>query len=64
MPDAPSAYIEGYTKARAADRETADNYIAHTLVGDPVMDAIVEELAALPRRQVHRFIVSGVWAPR
>ena len=64
MPDqvlnAPSAYVDGYPEARAVDREAADNYIAHTLVGDPVMDAIVEEMAALPRRQVHRFIQAGI----
>ena len=56
----PTAYLSGYEKARLVDKETADLYIAHTHVGDPVMDAIVEELASLPQRQVHRFIQAGM----
>ena len=56
----PTAYLPGYEKARLVDKETADLYIAHTHVGDPVMDAIVEELASLPQRQVHRFIQAGM----
>ncbi len=58
--NAPSAYVDGYTNARAIDRETADNYIAHTLVGDPVMDAVVEEMASLPQSQIHQFIHAGM----
>ena len=46
MLNAPSAYVDGYTKARAVDREAADNYIVHTRIGDPVMDAVVEENGA------------------
>ena len=56
----PSDYRAGYEKARLIDEEAADNYLAHTRVGDPVMDAIVEELASLPRPQVHRFIQAGM----
>jgi len=56
----PSAYVDGYARARAVDREAADNYIAHTLVGDPVMDAVVEEMAPLPQGLAHRFIQAGM----
>ena len=56
----PSAYETGYARARLVDKETADSYLAHTTVGDPVMDAVVEELAALPRDKVHRFIQAGM----
>ena len=56
----PSAYVDGYPRARALDRETADNYIAHTHIGDPVMDAIVEDLAGLPQRRVHELIRAGM----
>ena len=56
----PSAYETGYARARLVDKETADNYLAHTTVGDPVMDAVVEELATLPRDEVHRFIQAGM----
>ena len=56
----PTDYTIGYKKARAIDPERADNYIAHTQVGDPVMDAVVEDLAQLPQRQVHQFIQAGM----
>ncbi len=56
----PSDYIPGYQKARSVDEEVANNYIAHTNIGDPVMDAVVEELASLPQDQVHRFIRAGM----
>jgi len=58
--NAPSAYADGYAAARAVDRAAADNYIAHTLVGDPVMDALVEELAPLDQSRVHEFIQAGI----
>ena len=60
MTEAPSDYKAGYEKARLVDRETADNYIAHTHIGDPVMDAVVEELASLPQIQVHQFLRAGM----
>ena len=60
----PSDYLQGYEKARAVDPEMADNYIAHTNIGDPVMDAIVEELASLPQPQVHQFIQAGMEGDR
>ena len=56
----PSEYGERYEQARLVDRETADNYIAHTHVGDPVMDAVVKELASLPQREVHQLIRAGM----
>ncbi len=56
----PTDYREGYDQAGLVDKEAADNYIAHTLVGDPVMDALVEEMAALPQEEVHRFIGAGM----
>ena len=60
MMGVPSAYMAGYEKACLVDREAADNYIAHTYIGDPVMDALVEELASLPQHQVHTFIQAGM----
>ena len=44
-PSVPSSYADGYQAARAIDREFADRYIRHTLVGDPVADEVVAELA-------------------
>jgi len=60
VPAPPSAYVDGYAEARALDREAADNYIAHTHIGDPVMDAVVEDLASLPQRRVHELISAGM----
>ena len=44
-PLVPSSYADGYQAARAIDREFADRYIRHTLIGDPVADEVVAELA-------------------
>ena len=56
----PSAYVDGYAKARLVDREAADNYIRHTIVGDPELDPVMAELAELPPADIHRFIRAGV----
>ncbi len=56
----PSAYVDGYAKARALDRHAADNYVAHARIGDPVVDAVVEDLADLPQRQIHKLIQAGM----
>ena len=55
-----SDYRAGYGKACLADREAADNYIAHTHVGDRVVYAIVEELASLPQGQVVGLLRAGM----
>ena len=60
MIEGPSDYRAGYAKARLVDKETADNYVAHTHVGAPVMDAVVEELASLPQDEVHTFLRAGM----
>ena len=60
----PSAYRFGYRRAIPIDLDTAQNYIAHTTVGDPVMDAIAAELATVPREQVHEFIQAGMQEDR
>ncbi|MCY4429691.1 MAG: hypothetical protein OXC11_04775, partial [Rhodospirillales bacterium] len=60
MPSVPSAYVDGYAKALAIDREAANNYIRHTTIGDPLMDAAVKDLASTSRSQVSRFIAAGM----
>jgi len=60
MLNTPPAYVDGYARARAVDRETADNYIRHTTIGDPDLDSIMEELADLPQDDLHRFIAAGI----
>ena len=56
----PSAYIEGYAKARLRDQLRADNHIRHTTIGDPVLDPVMEELSSLPPADLHRFIEAGI----
>ncbi len=56
----PSAYAEGYAKARLYDQEAADSYIRHTAIGDPELDPVMEELSSLPRDDLQRFIGAGI----
>ena len=60
MTPIPSAYRDGYADARLVDQATAGNYIRHTLVGDPVVDAVVADLALLPREQAAAYIEAGM----
>ena len=57
---APSAYADGYAKARLFDEAAADNYIRHTTIGDPVLDSVLEEVSGLAPAALHRFIEAGV----
>lgn len=56
----PSAYTDGYAKARLHDEAAADNYIRHTTIGDPELDPVMEELASLPSYDLHAFIEAGI----
>ncbi|MCY4448537.1 MAG: oxygenase MpaB family protein [Chloroflexi bacterium] len=56
----PRAYLNGYELACLEDHVIARNYVAHTTIGDPAADAIVEELAPLRREEVSRFIHAGM----
>ena len=56
----PTAYTEGYATARIRDAALADNYMRHTGIGDPVLDAVFEELSTLPPGDLHRFIKAGI----
>ena len=56
----PSAYSEGYAKARLGDQAAADNYIKHTTIGDPMLDPIMEELSSLSPAVLHHFIWAGI----
>ena len=56
----PSAYAEGYETARAVDPERARNYVAHTLIGDPVADELVEALEPLGQAVSGRLIQIGM----
>ncbi len=60
MKHPPSAYVEGYAKARRHDQEMADNYVRHTTIGDPVLDPIMEELSSMPPHDLPRFVGAGI----
>ena len=60
MKQPPSAYVEGYAKARLHDHAMADNYIKHTAIGDPMLDTVMEEVSSLPPHDLHRFIGAGI----
>ena len=60
MKPAPSAYARTYARARRRARVLADNYIGHTGIGDPQLDPVMEELASMPPKQLHRFIEAGI----
>ena len=56
----PAVYRPGYEQARVDNRDLAENYIRHTLIGDPEADAVVEALAEFDQAEVHRFIHAGM----
>ena len=56
----PTAYLDGYGRGRAIDAARADNYIAHTTVGDPLADKLIEYLSSLPRDKSAELIELGM----
>ena len=60
MAQSPSAYSEGYAKARRYDQAAADNYIRHTTIGDSELDPIMEELSSLSPAVLHHFLWVGI----
>ena len=49
--DLPACYRDRYDKARALDPKLASNYVAHTRIGDPIADAMMEALEAIGPRE-------------
>ncbi len=60
MENLPSAYIDGYANGRTVDAGRAENYVAHTTVGDPVADAMVADLTAIGSEESSRLIRAGM----
>ena len=56
----PTCYTEGFRKANEIDPDTASNYIAHTTIGDPEADAVVEALETLDRASAMQYISAGM----
>ena len=51
----PTAYRINAERALARYPEQAANYLRRTLIGDPLLDHMPQELADMPRREVSRF---------
>ena len=60
MTQIPSDYVESHQQARRLDQAVADNYVKHTLIGDPELDPIMQELSSMPPDDLHRFIGAAV----
>ena len=56
----PTDYELGFEKARAVAPEMADNYVAHTSTGDPVAEAMTEDLAELGLAESTRLIEAAM----
>ncbi|MXY35254.1 MAG: DUF2236 domain-containing protein [Dehalococcoidia bacterium] len=56
----PTDYLEGYEQARAVNPELAERYVAHTVIGDPEADAMMEELATIDADAGFRFLQAGM----
>ena len=52
----PTDYKPSYEKARAVAPEIASNYVAHTLIGDPLGEAMTADLAELSTEEQERLI--------
>ncbi|MDE2782003.1 MAG: oxygenase MpaB family protein [Gemmatimonadota bacterium] len=56
----PSAYVEGYETARKRDPALAETYIRNTMVGDPLADALVQDLSSFPPGEVHSILTRAL----
>ena len=56
----PSDYVESHQQARRLNQAVADNYIKHTLIGDPELDPVLQELSSMPPDDLHRFIGAAI----
>ena len=56
----PTEYRPNVEKAMAYNPELAATYLRHTLIGDPLMDEMAEELAPVSQADLTRFIHAGM----
>ena len=56
----PTDYKPGYEKARAIKSDIADNYIAHTHIGDPLGEAMAEDIRECGPEDSRRFITAAM----
>ncbi len=56
----PTAYRINADRALARYPQQAANYLRHTLIGDPLLDDMPQELAGMSRSEVTQFIQAGM----
>ncbi|MDE2900045.1 MAG: oxygenase MpaB family protein [Chloroflexota bacterium] len=56
----PTDYLDGYQEAYNLNPELTANYIANAWVGDPLADALMEDLSKMPREDSDRLIEAGI----
>ena len=56
----PADYVAGYENARQVASEMAANYVDHTLIGDPLGEAMAEDLAGLEPGESMRLIQAAM----
>lgn len=52
----PTDYVDGYERARMVDVRMADEYLAHTTVGDPLADDFIRRLGEFDQEEGRQFI--------
>ena len=56
----PTDYTAGYEKARKVAPDIADNYLAHTHIGDPLCEAMTRDLAELEPGESRRLLQAAM----
>ncbi len=56
----PADYKPGYEKARQFAPDIADNYVAHTFIGDPLAEAMTEDLSELSPEESTRLVEAAM----
>ena len=59
-PSMPSVYPDGWKRGQQADPDRSANYIAHTMIGDPLADTMIEDLELLGKEESERLIRLGM----
>ena len=56
----PTAYTEGCVRGRHVDPDRTADYVAHTMIGDPLADTMIAELEPLGQDEAARLIELGM----
>ena len=56
----PAVYADGWKRGMQADPDRSANYIEHTMIGDPLADAVIDDLEHLGNEESERLIRLGM----